>query len=159
MTKTHPLVIDHIPALGDVPKVPSHVRAEDEALLALLQKLSKTFGTRDIIEEFVVCDCFPVRAGWAISSWLAEDRWIEGIPIPDFVTIFNLRSERKFFLSLGSSLSRMLLPRFVTYALCLLSHAGVDPVVVESRADEIVGPVSTNEHKALVEHLGGVRRN
>ena len=54
MTKTHPLVIDHIPFLGDVPKVTSHVRAEDEALLALLQKLSKTFGTRDIIEEFVV---------------------------------------------------------------------------------------------------------
>jgi hypothetical protein len=87
-TKTHPLVIDHIPALGDVPKVASHARAEDEALLALLRKLLKTFGTRDIFEEFVACDCFPVS--WTISSWLAEDRWIEGIPIPDFVTIFNL---------------------------------------------------------------------
>ena len=67
-TKTHPLVIDHIPALGDVPKVSSHARAEDEALFALLQKLSKTFGTRDLIEEFVACSCFPVRAGWTISS-------------------------------------------------------------------------------------------
>jgi hypothetical protein len=33
---THPLIIDHIPALGDVPKVASHARAEDEALFALL---------------------------------------------------------------------------------------------------------------------------
>ena len=40
-----------------------------------------------------------------------------------------------------------------------LLHAGVDPAVIESRADEIVGPVSTNEHKALVGHLGGVRWN
>ena len=52
-TKTHPLVIDHIAALGDVAKVDSHARAEDEALFALLRKLSKTFGTRDLIEEFV----------------------------------------------------------------------------------------------------------
>ena len=74
VTKTHPLVIDHIPALGYVPKVASHARAEDEALLALLRKLSKTFSTHDVIEEFVACGCFPVRVGWAISSWLAEDR-------------------------------------------------------------------------------------
>jgi hypothetical protein len=67
-TKTHPVVIDHIPALGEVPKVASHARAEDEALFALLRKLSKTFSTRDLIEEFVACSCFPVRAGWMISS-------------------------------------------------------------------------------------------
>ena len=100
MTKTHLLVIDHISALGDVPKVASHARAEDEALLALLQKLSKTFSMRDIIEEFIACDCFPVRADWTISSWLSEDRWIEGIPIPDFVTIFNLCADRKFYFSI-----------------------------------------------------------
>jgi len=35
----------------------------------------------------------------------------------------------------------------------------VDPTIIESRADEIVGPVSTTEHKALEGHLGGVRRN
>ena len=156
MTKTHPLVIDHIPALGDVPKVASHARAEDEALLALLRKLSKTFGTRDIIEEFVAYDCFPVRAGWTISSWLAEDRWIEGIPIPDFVTIFNLRANRKF-LFLSSSSLRKLPPCFVAYILCLFSHVGVDPVVIESRADKMVGPVSKDEHKALVGHLSAVR--
>jgi len=96
VTKTHPLVVDRIAALGDVPKAAYHVRAEDEALLALLRKLSKTFSTRDIIEEFVACGCFPVRDGWDISSWLAEDRWIEGIPVPDFVTVFSLRTDREF---------------------------------------------------------------
>ena len=90
ITKTHPLVIDHVPALGEVPKVACHVRAEDEPLLALLRKLSKTFSTRDVIEEIVVCGCFPVRVGWDISSWLAEDRWIEGIPVPDFAAVFSL---------------------------------------------------------------------
>ena len=73
-TKTHSLVVDRIQALVDILKAASHVRAEDEALLALLRKLSKTFSMRDIIEEFVVCDCFPVRSGWAVSSWLAEGR-------------------------------------------------------------------------------------
>ena len=96
VTKTHPLVIDHIPALGEVPKVASHARAEDEALFALLRKLSKTFSTRDLIEEFVACNCFPVWAGWMISSWLTEDRWIEGIPLPDFVSTFNLRADHEF---------------------------------------------------------------
>ena len=95
-TKTHPLVIDHIAALGDVAKVDSHARAEDEALFALLRKLSKTFGTRDLIEEFVACSCFPVKAGWTISSWLIEDQWIEGIPLPDFASSFNLRADREF---------------------------------------------------------------
>ena len=112
---------------------------------------------RDIIEEFVACVCFPVKAGWTISSWLSEDRWIEGIPIPDFVTIFNLRADRKF-LFLGSSWQKLTL-RFAAYILCLLGHVGVDPVVIESRADEMVGPVSKDEYKALVSHLSGVRQN
>jgi len=96
VTRTHPLVVDHISDLGDVPKASSNVRTEDEALLALLRKLSKTFSTRDLVEEFVACGCFPVKAGWSVSSWLAEDRWIEGIPVPDFATVFNLRSDREF---------------------------------------------------------------
>ena len=95
-TRTHPFVVDSIAALGDVPKAACHVRAEDEVLLSLLRKLSKAFNTGDIIEEFVACGCFPVRAGWDISSWLAEDRWIEGIPVPNFVTVFSLRPDREF---------------------------------------------------------------
>jgi len=31
--------------------------------------------------------------------------------------------------------------------------------VIESRADEMVGPVSKDKYKALVSHLSGVRRN
>ena len=48
---------------------------------------------------------------------------------------------------------------FATYIFCLFVLAGVDPVVIESRADEMIGPVSRDEHKALVGHLSGVRRN
>jgi hypothetical protein len=39
------------------------------------------------------------------------------------------------------------------------TFAGVDPVVIESRADEMVGPVSKDKYKALVSHLSGVRQN
>ena len=31
--------------------------------------------------------------------------------------------------------------------------------MIESRADEMVGPVSKDEYKALVSHLSGVRQN
>jgi len=43
--------------------------------------------------------------------------------------------------------------------LCLFGDAGVDPVVIESRADEMVGSVSKDEYKALVGHLSEARRN
>ena len=43
--------------------------------------------------------------------------------------------------------------------LCLFADAGVDPVVIESRADEMVGSVSKDEYKALVGHLSRARRN
>ena len=49
--------------------------------------------------------------------------------------------------------------RYVTDGLCLFGNAGVDPAVIESRADEMVGSVSRDEYKALVAHLSGVRRN
>jgi len=50
-------------------------------------------------------------------------------------------------------------PRFVAYILCFFDLAGVDPVVIESQADKMVGPVSKDEYKALVSHLSGVRWN
>jgi len=67
-----------------------------------LDPITKTFSTRDVIEEIVACGCFPVRVGWDISSWLAEDHWIEGILVPDFAAVFSLRADRKFS-CLGSS--------------------------------------------------------
>ena len=49
--------------------------------------------------------------------------------------------------------------RSFAYTLCVFGDAGVDPVVIESRADEMVGSVSRDEYKALVGHLSGARRN
>ena len=45
--------------------------------------------------------------------------------------------------------------RSFAYPLCLFGDAGVDPVVIESRAVEMVGSVSRDEYKALVGHLSG----
>jgi len=44
-------------------------------------------------------------------------------------------------------------------SICFFDLAGVDPIVIESRADEMVRPVSKDEYKTLVSHLSGVRRN
>src|SRR6185312_1504228 len=49
--------------------------------------------------------------------------------------------------------------RSFAYTFCLFGDAGVDPVVIESRADEMVGSVSRDEYKALVGHLSGARQN
>ena len=49
--------------------------------------------------------------------------------------------------------------RSFAYTFCIFGDAGVDPVVIESRADEMVGSVSRDEYKALVGHLSGARRN
>ena len=48
--------------------------------------------------------------------------------------------------------------RYVTDGLCLFDNARVDPAVIESRANKMVGSVSRDEYKALVAHLSGVRR-
>jgi len=49
--------------------------------------------------------------------------------------------------------------RVFAYSSCYLGDAGVDPVVIETRADELIGSVSKDEYKALAGHLGGARRN
>ena len=71
--------------------------------------------------------------------------------------IFNLRADREFLFLVSFSAEAN--ARFVAYVLCFFDLAGVDPVVIESRADEMVGPVSRGEYKSLVSHLSGVRRN
>jgi len=113
-TNINPLIVGCIGALSDVLKVAMNVRPEDEAFLAMLYKVSKTFGTRDIIEEFVACDCFPVKARWSVYGWSAEDRWIEGIPVPNFVSTFNVRHDRKL-LPLVVLRDRKLSPLVVLY--------------------------------------------
>ena len=49
--------------------------------------------------------------------------------------------------------------RVFAYSSCYLGDAGVDPAVIETRADELIGSVSKDEYKALAGHLGGARRN
>jgi len=49
--------------------------------------------------------------------------------------------------------------RVFAYSSCYLGFAGVDPAVIETRADELIGSVSKDEYKALAGHLGGARRN
>ena len=65
--------------------------------MALLQVVVKSFSTRDIIEEVSACQCFAIREGWAVSSWAPEEKWIEGIPMPDFMECFGLRRDGAFF--------------------------------------------------------------
>ena len=49
--------------------------------------------------------------------------------------------------------------RVFAYSSCYLGDAGVDPAVIETQADELIGSVSKDEYKALAGHLGGARRN
>jgi len=49
--------------------------------------------------------------------------------------------------------------RVFAYSCCYHGDAGVDPAVIETRADELIGSVSKDEYKALAGHLGGARRN
>ena len=71
--------------------------AEANAFVALLRLVVKSFSTRDLIEEFAACQCFAVQEGWTVNSWAPEERWIEGIPMPDFTECFSLRREGNFF--------------------------------------------------------------
>ena len=93
MTKSHPLVVDSIHNLEDTPDVVVDEKPEHEALISMLREVSKVFGTRDIVEEYTACRCFPVREGWSITSRAAEDKWVGGIPMPNFATSFGIEKE------------------------------------------------------------------
>jgi hypothetical protein len=116
--------------------------AEANTFMALLREVTKNFSTRNLVEEFSACQCFTIREGWAISSWAPEEKWIEGIPMPDFIECFGLHREGTLFFLLSSPLI-----------------SDVDPKAIEIAADEFVGPVGNVEYKQLVEKLGGTRRN
>jgi hypothetical protein len=73
-TKRHPLVTKRIGNLGDTPKVDVDCVPANEAYLSILREVSKIFRVCDITEEFVACGCFPMRDGWAISSWAPEEK-------------------------------------------------------------------------------------
>ena len=96
-TNTSPLWVERIPVLGKTPVVAVPETAEANAFVALLREVAKSFSTRDLVEEFSACQCFPVRVGWAVSSWVPEEKWVEGIPMPDFTACFSISRNGAFF--------------------------------------------------------------
>ena len=87
---THPLVVREIGLLREQP--PSvevdEGTEETKAHVAMLREVSKVFRTRDIVEEYIACKCFPIREGWSVSSWAGKERRIGGLPMPNFSTSF-----------------------------------------------------------------------
>lgn len=62
----HPLVVrvvDNLPTTH--PGVDVKVEEADvmKAFVSMVRDVSKTYGTRDLIEEFVSCNCWPLRVG------------------------------------------------------------------------------------------------
>ena len=91
-----PLWVAKIPQLPKTPVVATPDTAEANAFVALLRLVVKSFSTWNLFEEFSACQCFALREGWAVSSWAPEEKWIEGIPMPDFTECFGLRREGVF---------------------------------------------------------------
>ncbi|RLN12398.1 hypothetical protein C2845_PM09G13150 [Panicum miliaceum] len=108
-SRSHPLVTDRIRNLDETPCLMAEEMEDHVRFVDLLRRILKVFSTRDIIEEYVACRCWPLKDGWSIKGWLPEDQWVEGISMPDFVKSFHLKKNQ------------------------------VDPSSVESWADEILG--------------------
>ena len=89
-TNSSPLWVERVPLLPKTTVVAPPEIAKANAFVALLRVVVKSFSTRDLVEEFSACHVFPVREGWAVSSWVPEEKWIEGIPMPDFTECFGL---------------------------------------------------------------------
>jgi len=64
-TQSHPLVVKEIGLLREPPPSVEVDEGTEEAKnhVAMLHEVSKVFGTRDIVEEYIACKCFPVREG------------------------------------------------------------------------------------------------
>ena len=69
--------------LGKTPVIAAPETAEAKAIVALLREVAKSFSTRDLVEEFSACQCFPIQEGWSVTSWVLEEKWIKGIPMRD----------------------------------------------------------------------------
>ena len=141
-TNTSPLWVERIPVLGKTLVIAVPETAEAKAFVALLREVAKSFSTRDLVKEFSACQCFPIQEGWSVTSWVLEEKWIKGIPMPDFMACFSIGRDSMFFLLLPSTL-----------------NADVYPKVAETAADEAVGPMGNVEFKQLVEKLGFPRKN
>ena len=94
-SQTHPLVVKEI---GFLPKQPPSVEVDEgteeaKAHVMMLRKVSKLFSTRDIVEEYVACKCFPIHEGWSITSWAGREKRVGDLPMPNFSTSFEITKE------------------------------------------------------------------
>ncbi|RLN35707.1 hypothetical protein C2845_PM03G26300 [Panicum miliaceum] len=65
-------------------------KLEYRAFVSVLRDILKVFNTRDLTEEYVACQCWPLRAGWSVSDRESD---VGGIPMPDFGRCFGLAKE------------------------------------------------------------------
>ena len=86
-TNSSPLWVTKIPPLPKTPVVAPPDTVEANAFVALLRQVAKSFSTRDLIGEIAARQCFPIQEGWTVDSWAPEERWIEGIPMPNFTEV------------------------------------------------------------------------
>jgi len=98
-TNSSPLWVAKIPLLSKTQVVVPPDTAVANTFVALLRVVVKSFSTWDLIEQFSACQCFAIREWWSVSSWAPDEKWIEGISMPDFTKCFGLRREGVFFLS------------------------------------------------------------
>ena len=68
---------------------------EAKAHIMMLREVSMLFSTRDIVEEYVACKCFPVREGWSITLWVGKEKRVGGLPMPNFSTSFGITKDGK----------------------------------------------------------------
>lgn len=64
-----------------------------KAFVCMVREVSKTYGTRDLTEEFIACNCWPLWDGWRISSWKDNEG---GVPVLDFGSVFGITKDGKF---------------------------------------------------------------
>ena len=96
-TRTHPLVVKEFGPLREQPPSVEVDKGTKEAKahVAMLREVSKVFSTRDIVEEYIACKCFPVRDGWSITSWAGKEKRVSGLPMPNFSTSFEITKDGK----------------------------------------------------------------
>ena len=83
--------------LKKTPVVAAPETTEAKSFVALLREVAKVFSIRDLVEEYSACQCFPLQEGWTVTSWAPEEKWIEGIPMPDFTASFSIGFDGIFF--------------------------------------------------------------
>ena len=143
---------------GLLPEQPPSVEVDErteeaKAHIAMLREVSKLFSTRDIVEEYVACKCFPVREGWSITSWAGREKCVGGLPMPDFSTSFGITKD-------GNILAVSLFLFFFVFLMFLCVFCTeVDPVAIEVLADEAIGAEAAKERTLLESKLGGTRNN